>query len=421
MAEALETRSGRPVAHALFRHSVPLAGAVALYGLITAGLSTTLSLFLADAVHVVPILIGFFFTARAAAGIGMGLATGWISDRMRDRRVMIGVTSLSGAVGALCLALFRDYALVLVTCAVFGSLGQGAFGQLFGYANEFAIARGRDVTAFTSEMRSVFSAAYVVGPPLGLFVMARYGFGPLYLGVACASLACAVIGRWCIHRVPPKVSQVAPGGSGERGGIWRAIRDNSALPARIWLLLGVVLALGTVNQMYSIDISLHVTRDLRQSPELVGWMLGLTAVLEIPVMIAAGRIAERVGSGRLVGMSAVLGTVSFCLLPLATSAGALLALAALQGIWQGVALSIPMVMVQDETPSGVGTSSALYGAAFGSAALIGGAVTGVTASAVGYGNVLWVCAGMSAVAALLMFIRFATSRRFGGARNAAKP
>jgi MFS transporter, SET family, sugar efflux transporter len=410
MAEALEARSAPPSARALMWHSVPLAGAIALYGLITAGLGTTLSLFLADAVHAAPILIGLFFTARAASGIGIGLATGWISDRMRDRRVMLGVTGLSGAAGALCLALFRDYTLVLVTCVGFASLGQAAFGQLFGYANEFATAHGRDVTAYTSTMRSVFSAAYVVGPPLGLSVIARYGFRPLYLSVAGVSLASAVIGRWGLRQVPPKVSPAA-----KRGGVWRTIRGDSSLPARTWLLLGVVLALGMVNQMYSIDISLHVTKDLGQSPQLVGWMLGLTAGLEIPVMIVVGRATRRFGRGRLVGMSAILATASFCLLPLAASAAALLALAALNGIWQGVALSIPMIMVQDETSGGVGVSLALYGAAFGTAGMIGGAVTGVTASAVGYGNVFWVCAALSAVAAFLMLTRFTLSRRTSGA------
>lgn len=80
------------------------------------------------------------------------------------------------------------------------------------------------------------------------------------------------------------------------------------MPARTWLLLGVVLIRSTVNQMFNIDISLHVTKDLGHSPQLVGWMLSLTAALEIPVMIAVGRAAVRVGRGRLVGH--VLATVS---------------------------------------------------------------------------------------------------------------
>jgi MFS transporter, SET family, sugar efflux transporter len=386
------------------RHSVPLAGAIAIFGLTAASLNPTLSLFLANSVHAAPFLIGLFFTASAAAGIVAGLATGWLSDRMRDRRVLLGLASLAGAAGMLCLAVFRGYVLVLVACVLFLSVGSGAFGQLFAYANEFATARGRDVTAYSSSMRSVFSAAYVVGAPLGLSVMARYGFRPLYLGGAVLTLAVAVIGRWGLRRTAP---HAAPAARRERG---RRMARVASLPARVWLLLGVVLVLGTVIQMYGIDIALHVTKDLRQSPRLVGWMLGLTAAMEIPVMIVAGRAAARVGSGRLTGASAVLAAVSYCLLPLAASPAALLTIAALVGVWQGVALSIPMVMVQSESPGGVGTASSLYGAAFGSAGLFAGAVTGGTAAAVGYGGVLWVCAGLSCVAALLMLARLRVGR-----------
>ncbi|MGH3298110.1 MAG: MFS transporter, partial [Trebonia sp.] len=405
---AQETRCPPPAARSLALNSVPLTSAIGIFGLTTACLSPTLSLFLANAVHTAPFLIGLFFTVRAAAGIVAGLATGWLSDRMPDRRVLLGLVSLGGAAGALCLALLRDYALLLVTCVVFTSIGSGAFGQLFAYANEAATARGRDVTAFSSLMRSVFSAAYVIGAPLGLTIMARYGFRPLYLGVATLTLASAVIGRWGLRRAPRKaaadpVTPVTP--VTERKGLWPVIRGSS-LPGRVWLLLGVVLVLGTVNQMYSIDIALHVTKDLGRGPELVGWMLALAAAVEIPVMIAAGRAAARVGSGRLVGLSAVLATVSYCLIPLVSSPVTLLAVAALFGVWQGVALSIPMVMVQNESPGGVGTSSSVYGAAFGSAGLIAGAITGLTASAAGYGGVLWVCAGLSAVAILLMLARF---------------
>jgi SET family sugar efflux transporter-like MFS transporter len=162
--------------------------------------------------------------------------------------------------------------------------------------------------------------------------------------------------------------------------------------------------------MYNIDISLHVTKNLGRSAQLVGWMVGLTAVVEIPVMIVAGRAARRLGSGRLVGASAVLAVVSYCLMAVVSTPEALLAVAALTGVWQGVALSIPMVMVQQETPGGVGVSSSIYGAVFSGAGLIAGAVSGGAAALVGYGGVLWVCAALSAAGALGMLARLAIPR-----------
>ena len=390
----------------MLRYSLPLAAAVAAYGLMAAATNTTTSLFLTNAVKAAPVQVGMFFTVRAAAGIVVGLIAGWLSDQVEDRRVIMGTAGIFGTIGALCLVFFRDYWLLLVTTTIFLSLGGVAFGQMFAYSNELATAKKRDVTAFSSVIRAVFSGAFVVGAPLGLSVMARYGFTPLYVGLAALTVTGAVIGRWGLRKAPRR----APAGNGQRrrGGAWGAIRGG--LPGRLGLLLLVIVILGLANQMYNIDITLHVTKDLHRSPSMVGWMLGLTAALEIPAMILAGLAAKRIGRGRLVGLAAVVAVATYCLMPLAKSPVELLAVSALIGLWQGVTLSIPMVMVQSETPGGLGLASSLYGAAFSTAGLFAGGVVGITAAAAGYAGVLWLCAALCAVAAVGMAARLLLPR-----------
>ena len=182
-------------------------------------------------------------------------------------------------------------------------------------------------------------------------------------------------------------------------------RRRTSLPARMWLLLGAIVALGTVNQVYGIDVSLYVTQDLHHGAQVIGWMAGLCAGLEIPVMIITGRIADRVGKLRVVLAAAVVAVVFFCLLPLASSPLELLGLQVLNATWVGVSLSIPMIMVQDEAPGGAGAASSLYSSAFMAASLLAGAVAGVTATVVGYGNVFWACAVLAAVAGALLLAR----------------
>ena len=390
-------RTGRSASRELARDVVPLAGAIGSYGLAMAFLNPTLSLFLADDVHAAPFLIGLFFIVRGAASIGASQATGRLSDRLRDRRVIIGIAGACGVAGGLCLALLRDYSLLLVTTVVFSSVGYLSFTQLFAYAKEYATTRGRPATPFTAAVRSGFSAAWVVGPPLGLFIAGRYGFGPLYLATAGLSLVTAVLGRWGLRRVPRPAMSEAP--AAPRGA------RRAALPARMWLLLGAIVALGTVNQVYAIDVSLYVTQDLHRGAQVIGWMAGLCAGLEIPVMIITGRIADRVGKLRVVLAAAVVAVVFFCLLPLASSPLELLGLQVLNATWVGVSLSIPMIMVQDEAPGGAGAASSLYSSAFMAASLLAGAVAGVTATVVGYGNVFWACAALSALAGILLVAR----------------
>lgn len=136
-------------------------------------------------------------------------------------------------------------------------------------------------------MRSIFSGAYVVGALLGLTLTAKYGFRPVYLGVTVIMLAVGIIGRWGRRPARPEARRQA---SARPQGVVVTVR-GARLPGRVWLLLGVILALGTVTQMYSIGISLHVTKNLGRSADLVGWIVGLTALVEIPMMIATGRAA----------------------------------------------------------------------------------------------------------------------------------
>jgi SET family sugar efflux transporter-like MFS transporter len=372
--------------------------------------STTMSLFLADAVHAAPLLIGLYFVVRGIVAIAVNQAAGRLSDRLPDRRVLVGVAGLAGAIGAGSLAVLHDYVPVLATGAVFLGLGGISFSQLYAYTNELAVARQHPVAMFTSLMRAVFSAAWVIGPPIGLFLLAQFGFRTLYLSTAGASLTCALLGRWGLRRLGgAQVSDRAPAADGPgsrpaaRGG--ERNRQRPRLPGRTRLLLGVVFLLGTVNLVYGINIGLYVTKDLHLSTQFVGWIAGLSALLEIPVMIAVGRFSDRVGRLRVLLGSAVGAVAFFVALPLAHTAELLLALMVLNAAWTGISLCIPMVMVQAEVPSGAGIASSYYSSATMTASLVAGGVAGVSAAAIGYRGVFWVCAGLAVVAVVLVLVR----------------
>jgi SET family sugar efflux transporter-like MFS transporter len=376
-----------------------LAGALGAYGVSLSIIAVTTSLYLANVVHAGALAIGLFFAGRGAIGIVVSLAGGRLSDRMRDRRVPLALSGLAGALGAACFAVLHGYAAAFVAGAVLLNLGGVAFSQLFAYAREHAEARELGTTAFTSAIRSVFSASWVVGPPFGFYLLSRYGFRPLYLTAAGLSLITALLGRWGL----PRLSATAPPAV-TAGHLNTSLRS---LGRRTYVLLAAIVILGVVNQIYSIDVALYVTKDLHLGTSLVGWLAGLSAGLEIPVMIAAGRVADRVGKLRLMIAAAGGAAVFFCLLPLVSSPSALLALQLVNAAWTAVALSIPMVMIQDEVRGGAGTSAALYSTTYTSAGLIAGAVTGVTAAAIGFRNVFWVCAGLSVLAMLLLAARSA--------------
>jgi glycosyltransferase involved in cell wall biosynthesis/predicted MFS family arabinose efflux permease len=388
-----------------------LAAATGAVGVAGAMVVTSVSLFLANAVHAAPLMIGLFFAGRGAAEIVTDLFVGVLSDRLRSRRTLLAACCLLSALGALSYLWLRNYYALLASGAIFFGTGGATFAQFFAYTREFAEARGRAVTLFNSALRSVTSAAWVVGPPVGFYLLSKDGFTTLYAVAAALYVAGAVLCRWGLPEVPKLAGDAGParpGGPGRRAWAGLSVREPfRGLATRTYLLLGAIVLLLTVNQMYQIDIALFVTKDLRLGTGLTGWLVGLAAAIEVPATILIGVKADRLGRLRLVLLGAVGAAAFFCLLPFATTVPELLLLQVPNAAWTSVIMTIPVVMLQDDVPDRAGLSSSLYATAFKAGVLFGGSFTGVTAAVVGYTDVFWVCAGLSLVAGVMLVARTA--------------
>ncbi|GGZ24953.1 sugar efflux transporter [Streptomyces poonensis] len=383
-----------------------LIAASAAIGVAGAFVVPTTSLFLTEAVAATPLMVGLFFAARSIAEIGTDMAVGAVSDRLRDRRTILVLTALLNAAGALCYTFLRDYYALLVTGMVFFGLGGACFGQLFAYTRELADSRGVDAPFFNGFLRSVTSLAWVVGPPLAFWVIAEWSFTALYAATAGLSLLAAVLCRWGLPR-PDKpaadgtTASPASAADEEPSGL-RGMFAGVGLPTL--LVLGSVVLLLGANAMYQINLPLYVTDELDMSGQFAGLLLGVSAALEIPLLVLAGVWADRLGKRRLMIAAAVCATLFFALLPLAESRPFLLALQPLNSAWAAIALNIPVVMLQDSLPGRPGTASALYSSAFKAGMFLGGLAVGTVATWTGYAQVFWVCAGLTALAGLLVLL-----------------
>ncbi|MEU6401524.1 sugar efflux transporter [Streptomyces sp. NPDC046985] len=416
----------RLVAEPAVRNLIAVTGAI---GLVGAFVVPTTSLFLTEAVAATPLMVGLFFAARSIAEIGTDVVVGAVSDRLRDRRTILVSTALLNAAGALCYTLLRDYYALLVAGIVCFGLGGACFGQLFAYTRELADRRGVDAPFFNGFLRSVTSLAWVVGPPLAFWMIAEWSFTVLYTATAALSLLAAVLCRWGLPRPGGPVAEGEDGNAEDVAGPPESGSAESASTApgsaepppgllgmfagvgpRTMILLGSVVLLLAANAMYQIDLPLYVTRELKMSAQSAGLLLGVSAALEIPLMVAVGAWADRVGKRRLMIAATVCATLFFASLPFARNAPLLFAVQPLNAAWVAVALNIPVVALQDSLPGRPGTASALYSSAFKAGMFLGGLAVGTVATWTGYGQVFWLCAGLTALAGLLvLFLRSDTA------------
>lgn len=373
-----------------------LIAATAAVGMAGAFVVPTTSLFLNQAVSATPLMIGLFFAARSVAEIGTDVVVGAVSDRLGNRRTILVLTMLLNAAGALCYTFLRDYYLLLLSGMVCFGLGGACFGQLFAYTRELADGRGVDAPFFNGFLRSVTSLSWVVGPPLAFWVIAEWSFTALYAATAVLSLVAAALCRWGLPGTgkPEPAEPDAGEGTGPRGMF-------TGVGQRTFFLLAAVVMLLGANMMYQINLPLYVTEELEMTTQFAGVLLGVSAALEIPLMVLVGVWADRIGKRRLMFAATVCATLFFALLPLTQGRPALLGLQLLNAAWVAVALNIPVVMLQDSLPGRVGTASALYSSAFKAGMFLGGLIVGTVATWTGYGQVFWVCAALTALAGLL--------------------
>jgi SET family sugar efflux transporter-like MFS transporter len=403
-ALALETGSepgagpGRgwgPRALAMLRDTqlTALVGTTGMIGVGGAMVTTSTSLFLSDAVKATPLMVGFFFTGRALSEIVFEMFVAVVSDRVGNRRPLLALCSLLSGLGTFAFFALRDYYALFAAVAVLLGIGSSCFSQLFAFTREFAENRVMNAVFFNAALRAVTSVAWIAGPPLAFLLIARTGYDSLFLTATALYLLAALV-AW---RGLPDL------GVGERprqqGNPYRGIGR------RMGLLMGAVLLLMVVNSVYQINIALYVTKTLHMATGFTGILIGLAAALEVPVMLVLGSRAERVGKWRMVILAAVCATAFFALIPVVHTTWGLLLLQLPNAAWTAVVMSIPVTILQDHfTGDRVGVASALYASAFKTGIFVGGAVTGVVTEWAGYTDVFWVCAALTAAAAVLLVL-----------------
>ncbi|WP_114986662.1 sugar efflux transporter [Pragia fontium] len=358
-----------------------------LTGIAGALQTPTLSLFLTNEVHTRPILVGLFFTGSAVIGIIISQIIASYSDRSGDRKILIVICCLFGALGSVLYAFNRDYFLLLTVGVLLSTFGSTATPQLFALAREHADRTNREVVMFSSILRAQISLAWVIGPPLAFALALGFGFKTMYLSAAVAFVFCSVIVWYALPSMPKE----------KRAGNVRlqAPRQNR----RDTLLLFIVSALmWTCNSMYIINMPLYLITELQLSEKLVGIMMGTAAGLEIPVMIIAGYYAQRFGKHKLMKNAIIAGLLFYIALFFFTSPWILLSLQILNAIFIGILAGIGMLYFQDLMPGQAGAATTLFTNTIRVGWIIAGSLAGTVAEIWNFHTVFYIAAVMCLVA-----------------------
>lgn len=322
--------------------TILLGGMYALVG-------PTLSLYLSQESGARPLAVGAFFIGTALTSILYGHFLGAWSDKLKQRHGLILAGMCLGGLACIVFATSSHYWVVLSAGLTLFSLSSAVLPQVFALTREYADHSLADekTALFNAIVRSCIAIAWVAAPPLGFFLQAWMGFTAQYYLVGGLYICVGAVAYVFLPHIPksstPKQAPQLPHG-------------NSAM---VLAMIAFALLFGA-NHSYVLGLPLLVTQELQAPAHMAGWLMGTAAALEIPVMLIAGWLANRLGLIGMIRFGCAAAVALYAAVWQADSVWQLFALQLLNAIFIGCIAGLGITLFQNMMPGKAGVASTLF-------------------------------------------------------------
>ncbi|WP_188152120.1 MFS transporter [Teredinibacter waterburyi] len=340
--------------------------------------------------------IGIFYTVLAVFSILSCQVSGRLSDisRNRPRFVIVGLSI--GGLACLVLAFSSSFASSVYFGASILGISALAAPQIMAYARDYAEVNlnTKNIPLFNSYVRISFALSWVVGPPAGYLLQDLYGAINHYLfsGALHFLLATSVVGL--IKKVPTTYTYKLK----QKKNL--AINVTHQKLATYFVVFSILFSL---NQMYLIALPQFLVASLNVELNHAGLLMGIAALIEIPVMVLGGVLASKMAIEKLIQIGAACALVFYLGLYFSESLLFIYILQIFNGIFIGIIASLGLTWFQDQMPSRAGFASSLFGNSVNTGILAGSLAFGWIVSQWGLRILLLVC-GLAATFSLAILL-----------------
>ncbi|WP_063710758.1 sugar efflux transporter [Actinokineospora enzanensis] len=387
------------------RSFVPLGATCVAVGVANALAVPFLSVFLTGDVGVQPVPLGAFLLATPVAGVVVSTVIGRLSDTRTDRRLLLRVGGVAGAIGYSLYVFLRDYWALLAVSTTLVAVASALIPQMFAFARHAVLRSGTTKgPLIISGLRTLISVSWVAGPPLAALLVAVSGFRGLFGAVA----VCYALATVLTFRLPdpgtvahdPTKPRVRPG----------------PLPRQVWFAAPAFVLIQGAGSLGVMTLPLFVAADHGGGPADAGLILGLCAALEIPLMIWLGVLAIKADQHLLVLTGAVVALGYHTAMYLTGSLWQVAAAQVLNAVVIASVAGVGISYFQSLAPDRPGTATTLYTNTTVAGSMIAGPLLGVAAK-LGYRDSYLMSLVMAGLGAFLLAL--ARPRRVSPVRSAA--
>ncbi|MDC0609746.1 sugar efflux transporter [Vibrio sp.] len=353
-----------------------------------------MSLFLIEELHIEPGYIGFYTVGTALSTMLISQVMGALSDKGVSGKYLYLVTSAALVFGALSFALLQEFWQAMLVGIVFMSFGASSIPVLLAMIRHYAERSGKNSTKINSQMRSSVSLLWIVGPALAFASVDQFGARTNFIMAAFIAFCVFML---AYIKLPVMKREPAIETDNNVGH-----KKKAPLPGKVWFL-GVAIFFASVsNSTYINAMPLYLTKELGFDLSLPGVLLGLTAALEIPVMLIAASWSQKFGKVQLMIMSFISAMIFYAGIQFAHTVTTFLALQLFNGLFFGIFVGLGVTVMQDFAPKTIGKVSAFYTNTMSIGTMCGTSMMGVIAQYYNYKAALF----SSLITVFISFVLF---------------
>lgn len=351
-----------------------------------------------DILGLTPAWFATIMATGSVLGTFVSLGLGYLSDKLRDRRVLVLITALAGMLAHGLIYLWPSQAGFTIAMAGIMPLAGACYGQCFGYVRVYYLTHQPQRADFmVTALRTVFTLAWIVVPPIAGWVAATFSIFDVFLASSLSYAGIAAIFALLIRDRTTAVQMPAlvrvEGASG--------LSVFALQPGILAGLAGLVVMTGAM-RLLTLTIALFIVTDLGGSLTDVGLYAGITAATEAPFMLLLAYLTTRVSKETLLAGAGLVMALFIGLASMLSNVAELFWLLALNGLGTAALMSVNIAYVQDAIKGRVGLSTSLMDVVAIAANLLGAAAFGVLAAGGDYRFALMIAAGISVLGAAIM-------------------
>ncbi|MUJ28183.1 MFS transporter [Aliivibrio fischeri] len=351
------------------------------------------SLFIVEELDASPMMLSLYMTLAVSSSVIVSQFIAKRSDTHWNRKTILMISLASYLILVTSFTVIRDYWLAITMAVVFGSVSGASFGQLFALGREYGDRHVANSTSFLATMRAGLAIAWVFGPPAAFMLKAQFGFSAAFaVSAITVSVAILIIAKFIPDNVVTKEERTA------------AITEHKPLGRMVVLYCFIIVCAFSANNLYITSMPLYLSQELQVDVSWLGLMFGVAAACEIPVMLGAGKMAEKMGTTRVMTLGVISGAMFFLVMLSSTSFTSMLIAQILNGFFIGVCATLGMVALQDMMKDRLGTASTLFSNMLNISVLVSSVLVGVVGELYNYYSALYLCFMGAIIAAALLIV-----------------